>query len=127
MAVRTLAPYAGKYLKTSIAHRECARSRRAIGYNKGYSSKPDGYTLLASNTLPLFLTEHSRETKYKSLEFKPIFAFARDSMILLVHPEFAKTFEEFVKTARSQTVKIGTTGGATTTGLMGILSPKSLG
>jgi len=127
MAVRTLAPYAGKYLKTSIAIENVPGADGAIGYNKGYSSKPDGYTLLASNTLPLFLTELSRETKYKSLEFKPIFAFARDSMILLVYPEFAKTFEEFVKTAKSQTVRIGTTGGATTTGLMGILLAEELG
>src|SRR4030042_491684 len=51
MAVRTLAPYAGKYLKTSIAIENVPGADGAIGYNKGYSSKPDGYSLLASNTL----------------------------------------------------------------------------
>jgi len=127
MAVRTAAPYAGKYLKTSIAIENVPGADGAIGYNKAYSARPDGYTLLASNTLPLILTERSRETKYKTMEFKPIFAFARDSMILVVHPDFAKNFDEFVKTARNQTVKIGTTGGATTTGLMGILLAEELG
>lgn len=127
IAVRRIAPYVGKYLKCSIVLENLPGADGAIGYNKGYSAKVDGYTLLASNTLPLFLTEYSRETKYKTLDFKPIFAFARDSMILVVHSDFSKTFEEFVKTARTQTVRVGTTGGATTTGLMGILLAEELG
>lgn len=127
IAVRRIAPYVGKYLKTSIIIENLPGADGAIGYNKGYSAKVDGYTLLASNTLPLILTEFSRETKFKTLEFKPIFAYARDSMILVVHPDFSKSFEEFVKTGRTQTVKVGTTGGATTTGLMGILLAEELG
>jgi tripartite-type tricarboxylate transporter receptor subunit TctC len=127
IAVRRIAPYVGKYLKSSIIIENLTGADGAIGYNKAFSAKMDGYTLLASNTLPLFLTEFSRETKYKTMDFKSIFAFARDSMILIVYPEFCKTFEEFVKMARTQTVKVGTTGGATTTGLMGILLAEELG
>jgi tripartite-type tricarboxylate transporter receptor subunit TctC len=127
LAVRGIAPYLGKYLKTTIVLENVPGADGVIGYNRVYSSKPDGYTLLASNTLPLILPEYSRETKYKTLEFKPIYAWARDSMILVVHPDFCKTFEEFVKIGRGQAIKIGTTGGATTTGLMGILFAEEMG
>ncbi len=127
MAVRGIAPYTGRLLKTSVNIENVPGADGAIGYSRGYSAKPDGYTLLATNTLPPILTEFSRETKYKTMEFKPIYAFARDSMILVVNPDFCKTFDEFVKIGRSQTIKIGTTGAATTTGLMGILFAEELG
>lgn len=128
IAVRRIAPYLRKYLNNaSIIIENLPGADGGIGYNKGYAAKPDGHTLLCSNTLPLFLTEYSRATKYKTLDFKPVYAYARDSMILVVHPDFSKTFDEFIKTARTQTVKIGTTGAATTTGLMGILFAEELG
>ncbi len=127
IAARGIATYVSKYLNTYIMINNMPGADGTIGYNNVYSAKADGYTLLAANTLPLILAEFSRKTKYKSLDFKPIFAFARDSMILVVYPEFSKTFEEFVKTARTQTVRVGTTGGATTTGLMGILLVEELG
>ncbi len=127
IAVRRIAPYLRKYLNASIIIENLPGADGGIGYNKGYVAKPDGYTLLASNTVPLFLTEYSRTTKYKTMDFKSVYAFARDSMILVVHPEFCKTFDEFVKIARAQTVRVGTTGAATTTGLMGILFAEELG
>jgi tripartite-type tricarboxylate transporter receptor subunit TctC len=127
IAIRRIAPYVRKYLNASIIIENLPGADGGIGYNKSYVAKPDGYTLLASNTLPLFLTEYSRPTRYKTMDFKPIYAFARDSMILVVHPDFSKTFDDFIKTARAQTVKIGTTGAATTTGLMGILFAEELG
>ncbi len=125
--VRRIAPYVRNYLKTQIIIENLPGADGGIGYYKGYSAKPDGYTLLASNTIPLFLTEYSRDAKYKTMEFKPIYAYARDSMILVVHPDFCKTFDEFVKIARTQTVRIGTTGAATTTGMMGIALAEELG
>jgi len=127
IAVRGLAPYLEKYLNTSVVIQNLPGADGAIGYTKGYQAKPDGYTLLASNTLPLILTEFSREVRYKTMDFKPVYAFARDSMILVVHPDFCKTFEEFLRIAKNQTVKIGTTGWATTTGLMGLLLAEELG
>lgn len=127
IAVRRIAPYVRKYLNASIIIENLPGADGAIGYYKGYSAKTDGHTLLASNTIPLILTEFSRDVRYKTMDFKPIYAFARDSMILVVHPEFSRNFDEFVKTARAQEVKVGTTGAATTTGLMGILLAEELG
>ncbi len=128
IAIRRIAPYVRKYLNAaSIIIENLPGADGGIGYNKAYIAKPDGYTLLASNTLPLFLTEYSRPTRYKTMDFKPIYAYVRDSMILVVHPDFSKTFDEFIKTARAQTITIGTTGAATTTGLMGILFAEELG
>lgn len=127
IAFRGIAPYLEKHLKTSIVIENVPGADGIIGYSKGYSAKPDGYMLTAVNTLPLLLAELSRETKYKSNEYKPIYAFATGSMILVAHPEFCKTFDEFVKLGRNETVKIGTTGAATTTGLMGILLADQLG
>ncbi len=127
MAVRGIATYTGKYLNTDIMVQNIPGLDGVIGYAKAYSAKPDGYTLLATNTLPQIFPEFSRETKYKSLDFKSVFAFARDSVILVERSDGPRTFDEFVKTARNETIKIGTTGRATTTGLMGILLVEELG
>lgn len=127
IVMRGVATYVSKHLNTSIIVQNVVGAEGSIGYAKGYTAKPDGYTLLATNTLPQILTEFSREARYKSLDFKPVFAVARDSMILVAKPEGVKTFDEFIKTARHQTTTIGTTGRATTTGLMGILFVEETG
>lgn len=124
---RGIAPYLGKYLNTSIVIANVPGADGIIGNNKVYTAKADGYTLLASNTLAPIIAEFSRETKYKTLDFNPIFALTRDSLNLVVHPEGCKNFEEFVKTARTRTMVVGTTGRATVSGLGGIILEERLG
>ena len=90
-------------------------------------AKPDGYTLLAWNTLPPLLEDYKREVGYKTLKFTPLAAFSRDSAIIAVHLDGSKNFADFVKQAKAQTVNVGTTGQYTITGLQGILMTEDLG
>lgn len=127
VAARTLAIYMGKYLKTNVIISNVPGAGGVIGYTKGFHAPPDGYTLLAWNTLPPFLEEYKREVGYKTLKFTPLAAFSRDSVIVAVHLEGSKNFVDFVKGAKVQTVNIGTTGQYTTTALQGILMAEELG
>ncbi len=127
VAARTMAIYMGKYLKTSVIISNLPGAGGVIGYTKAYTAKPDGYTLLAWNTLPPLLEEYKREVGYKTLKFASIAAFSRDSAIIAVHPEGSKNFAEFVKAAKTQSINIGTTGTYTITGLQGILMAEELG
>jgi tripartite-type tricarboxylate transporter receptor subunit TctC len=127
IATRGIVTHVNKYLKVSLIIKNMPGADGTIGYNNVYGAKPDGYTLLSAPTLPMILSELSRETKFKSLEFKPIFAFVRDTLILVVNPDFCKSFDEFVKIATASTIRIGTTGGATSSGLGGIILVEKLG
>ncbi len=127
VAARTMAVYIGKYLKTNVIISNMPGAGGVIGYTKGYQATPDGYTLLAWNTLPPLLEEYKREVGYKTLKFTPLAAFSRDSAIIAVHLEGSKNFADFVKQAKAQTVNIGTTGQYTITGLQGILMTEELG
>ena len=127
VAARTMAVYMGKALNTSVIISNIPGAGGAIGYTKGYTAKPDGYTLLAWNTLPPLLEEYKRAVGYKTLNFTSLGAFSRDFSILVVHPEVSKNFTDFVKLAKSQTVNVGTTGQYTITGLQGILMTEELG
>jgi tripartite-type tricarboxylate transporter receptor subunit TctC len=127
VAARTMAVYMGKALNTSVIISNIPGAGGAIGYTKGYQAKPDGYTLLAWNTLPPLLEEYKRSVAYKTLNFTSIGAFSRDFSILVVHPEVSKNLTDFVKLAKSQNVNVGTTGQYTITGLQGILMTEELG
>jgi tripartite-type tricarboxylate transporter receptor subunit TctC len=78
---RTLAVYMGPYLKTSIIISTVTGAGGAIGYTKGYTAKPDGYTLLIWNTLPPLLEEYKREVGYKTVDFTAVAGVARDFTI----------------------------------------------
>jgi tripartite-type tricarboxylate transporter receptor subunit TctC len=127
IATRGIVTYVNKYLKASLVIKNMPGADGTIGYNSVYGAKPDGYTLLSAPTLPMILSEFSRETKFKSLEFKPVFAFVRDTLILVVNPDFSKSFEEFVKIGSTSTIRLGTTGGATSSGLGGIILVEKFG
>ena len=126
VAARTMAVYIGKYLKTNVIISNMPGAGGVIGYTKGFQAPPDGYTLLAWNTLPPLLEEYKREVGYKTLKFTPLAAFSRDSAIIAVHLEGSKNFVDLVKQAKAQTVNIGTTGQYTITGLQGILMTADL-
>lgn len=128
VAARSIAVYMSKYLKTSIIISNMPGANGVIAYTKLYQKNPDGYTLLAWNTLPPLLEEYKRDVAgYKTLNFTSIGAFSRDSALIAVHPEGRKNFKDLVKQAKAQTVNIGSTGLYSITGLQGVLMAEELG
>ncbi len=119
---RLIAVYAAKYLNTSIAVENMEGADGVICYNKAFAANPDGYTLFSGNVLSLIVREFSRENiQYKARDFKPIFLFTKETSVLVAHPGVCKTIQEFLKLARSQTMKVGTTSKYGTSGTNGIL------
>lgn len=98
-----------------------------IGYTKGYTAKPDGYTLLIWNTLSPLLEERKREVQYKSLNFTPVAGISRDFVIIVGHPEGSKTALDFVKLGQERAVNIGCNGQASIAGLQTRLMTEELG
>ncbi len=127
LGVRVISTYVGKYLGAPIVVENMPGADGIIGYTSGYTAKADGYNLMAGNIIGLVLTELTRETKYKTLEFKPVFAFTKDSAVLVVHAAGPKTFQEFDKMAHTREINVGSTGLDSLTGLMGLFLEEALG
>ena len=105
IAARSIAPYMGKYLKTSIIINNLPGAGGAIGFTKAYKAVPDGYTLLIWNTLTPLTEEYRREVEYKTLNYTFLTAFSEDSPILVVHPEGKQEFWGLRQTSQNEKCK----------------------
>jgi tripartite-type tricarboxylate transporter receptor subunit TctC len=125
---RGISPYLTKELKTNIIIQNVIGANGVIGFNKGFKANPDGYTLVANNLPAVIITEISMPNSvFKTKEFIPLCAFARDDVILVTHPELFQTFDEFVKAAKTQPMRVGVTGKGTTVHLAGLIFEHALG
>src|SRR5450759_2605625 len=127
ITTRALAPYISRYIHANVIISNIPGAGGDIGTYKAYAAKPDGYTLLAWNTVGQLLSEYMHEVRYKTLGFTPIAAISRDYPILLSHPETFKNVMDFVKQARTQGVNIGNNGQFTANGFQGRLMAQTLG
>ncbi len=131
MLIRGVSPYLIKELKTQIVIQNVPGAGGVIGYNKFYKLPPDGYNLLFTNFPTPYTAELNSESDYyRTREFEPISAFAKDYIIVAVHPDTFQNADEFIKAARSRSLRIGVTGvGVTGRGgnLNGYILEKSLG
>lgn len=126
--MRGIAPYAGKELNTTIQIENVTGASGVIGFNRGFKAAPDGYTLVVNNLPAIIVTEISQpSTNYRTKEFLPVYAFARDSVVLVTHPDLYKTFDEFLKAAKTTQIRVGTTGKGTTVHLAGLVVESALG
>jgi len=125
---RGISPYLAKELKTNIIIQNVIGASGVIGFSKAFNATPDGYTLVANNLPAIIITEMSQpNAAYKTKEFIPLCAFARDSVVLVTHPDLFQTFDEFVKAAKTQPVRVGVTGKGTTVHLAGLILENALG
>ncbi len=127
VAARQLAVYMGKELKTSVIISNIPGAGGAIGNVKGYTAKPDGYTLIVWYTLPPLLEEYRKKVAYETSKFTPVAGIAIDYPILVGHAEGPKNIGEFVKVAQGQGANIGGNGQYSVTGLQGRLMAQELG
>lgn len=125
---RAIAPHLGKELNVSILVENVPGANGVIGYNKAFKSKPDGYTLLTGTVPTLYTSEIlSESSRYRTVEFIPIYAYAQDGVVFVVHPEVFPKFEDFIKASKSRTLSVGVVGRGTPTHLGALVLEKFLG
>lgn len=127
VAARQLAIYMGKYLNTSMIISNIPGAGGAIGNTKGYTAKPDGYTLLVWYTMPPLLEEYRKKVGYETLKYTPIAGIAIDYAILVGNAEGHKGVLDYVKQAKEQNINIGSNGQYSITGLQARLMAQELG
>ncbi len=78
---------------------------------------------LARHLKPVFPIEYlDKPTRYRTRDFTPVFVWGRSNQLLLIHAETWKTFDEFVKAARTRPLAGGLSGRGSTTRLAGLLA-----
>jgi len=125
--VRQIAPFVQKYLGVDVLVENIAGFSGKIGFEKFQMTEPDGYTLISYTFPRSIIIENMGETNFRTKDFTPIFAWSVGNQLLVVPPDTYKTFDEFLKDAKTRTLTgaIPVRGG--TSHLAGLLLADGLG
>ena len=125
--VREIAPYIKKYLGVDVFIENIVGFWGKIAFEKFQRTEPDGYTLISYTFPRSIVIENMGETNFRTKDFTPIFAWSVGNQLLVVPPDTYKTFDEFLKDAKTKTLKgaIPVRGG--TSHLAGLLLADGLG
>jgi tripartite-type tricarboxylate transporter receptor subunit TctC len=125
--VRQIAPYVQKYLGVDISIENIAGFSGKMGFEKFQRTEPDGYTLFSYTFPKSIILENMTQTNFRTQDFTPIFAWSVGNQLLVVPPDTYKTFDEFLKDAKTRTLTgaIPVRGG--TSHLAGLLLADGLG
>jgi len=67
------------------------------------------------------------KTGYRTKDFTPIFSWSRSNQLLVCHADTFKSFDDFLKAAKSKTLAGGLSGRGSTTHLAGLVAMDELG
>jgi tripartite-type tricarboxylate transporter receptor subunit TctC len=125
--VREIAPYVQKYLGVNIVIENIVGFWGKTAFEKFQVTEPDGYTLISYTFPRSIIIENISETNFRTKDFTPIFAWSVGDQVLVVPPDTYYTFNEFLKDARTKTLKgaIPVRGG--TSHLAGLQLARGLG
>jgi tripartite-type tricarboxylate transporter receptor subunit TctC len=125
--VREIASYVQKYLGVDVIVENIVGFWGKIAFEKFQRTEPDGYTLLSYTFPRSIIIENMSKTNFRTRDFTPIFAWSVGDQVLVVPPDTYKTFDEFMKDARTRTLTgaIPVRGG--TSHLAGLLLADGLG
>jgi len=125
--VRQIAPYVQKYLGVDVLVENIAGFWGKTAFEQFQVMESDGYTLISYTFPRSIIIENMYETTFRTKELTPIFAWSVGNQLLVVSPDTYKTFEEFLKDAKTKTLKgaIPVRGG--TGHLAGLLLAHGLG
>ena len=125
---RGIAPYVQKHLGVNLLIENQPGAGGKIAFEKFQRAEPDGYTLVTYTFPKSIIIEYlDKATRYRTRDFTPLFVWSRSNQLLLVHAEAWKTFDEFVKAAKTKTLAGGLSGRGSTTHLAGLLAVEELG
>jgi len=125
--VRQIAPYVQKYLGVDVLIENIAGFWGKIAFEQFQMMESDGYTLVSYTFPRSIIIENMSETNFRTKDLTPIFAWSVGNQLLVVSPDTYKTFDEFLKDAKTKTLKgaIPVRGG--TSHLAGLLLADGLG
>jgi tripartite-type tricarboxylate transporter receptor subunit TctC len=102
--VRKIVPYAQKYLGVEILVENIVGFWGKTAFEKFQMAEPDGYTLISYTFPRSIIIENMSETNFRTKDFTPIFAWSVGNQLLVVPPDTYKTFDEFMKDAKTKTL-----------------------
>lgn len=100
--IRQMVPYLQKYLGVEIIIEHIAGFWGRIPFEKFQTIEPDGYTLMCYTFPRSIMIELMGESHFNTKEFTPIFAWSSGNQFLIVPSEKFKTFDEFMKEAKTR-------------------------
>ena len=124
---RAVAPYLEKYLKTRVIIENQPGAGGKIGFEKFQKMEPDGHSLITYTFPKSIIIEYLDKVNYRTKDFTPVYAWSRSNQLLVVHADTWKTFDEFVKAAKTRTLSGGLSGRGSTTHLAGLIALDELG
>jgi tripartite-type tricarboxylate transporter receptor subunit TctC len=125
--VRKIASYVQKYLGVDILIENVVGFWGKIAFEEFQMTEPDGYTLI-SYTFPRgIIIENISKTNFRTIDFTPIFAWSVGNQLLVVPPDTFKTFDEFLKDAKTKTLTAAIPVRGGTIHLAGLLLADGLG
>ena len=125
--VREIAPYVQKYLGVDVLIENIVGFWGKTAFEKFQMTEPDGYTLMSYTFPRSIIIENMSETNFRTKDFTPIYAWSVGDQLLVVPPDTYKTFDEFLKDAKTKTLTgaIPVRGG--TSHIAGLLLANGLG
>jgi tripartite-type tricarboxylate transporter receptor subunit TctC len=125
--VREIVSYVQKYLRIDVSIENIVGFWGKIAFEKFQMTEPDGYTLVSYTFPKSIIIENMSKTNFRTKDFTPIFAWSVGNQLLVVPPDTYKTFDEFLKDAKTKTLTgaIPVRGG--TSHLAGLLLADGLG
>ncbi len=127
MEARGVAPFLEKYLGVRVIIEDQPGAGGRIAFEKFQKAAPDGYSLITSSFPKSIIVEYLTKTGYRTKDFTPVFVWSRMDSYLTVSSETWKTFDEFMKAARSRTLTVGMPGRGGTNHLSGLMMIDKLG
>jgi len=103
--VRQIAPYVQKYLGVDVSIENIVGVWGKTAFEKFQMTEPDGYTLISYTFPRSIIIENMSKTNFRTEDFTPIFAWSVGNQLLVVPPDIYKTFDEFLREAKTRTLR----------------------
>lgn len=124
---RALAPFLQKYLGVNVLIENQTGAGGKIAFEKFQRTKPDGYSIVLYNFPKSIIIEYMGKVNFRTRDYTPIYAWNRSNQLMVVHADTWKTFNEFLKTAKTKTLSGGLMGRGSTTHLAGLIAMDEFG
>ena len=125
--VRKIAPYVQKYLEVEVLIENIVGFWGRIPFETFQMTEPDGYTLISYTFPRSIIIENMSKANFRTKDFTPILAWSVGNQLLVVPPDTYRTFDEFLKDAKTRTLTGATPVRGGTNHLAGLLLADGLG
>ena len=125
MEARGIAPYLEKHLGRRIIIDDQPGAGGKIAMEKFMKTEPDGNTLITFTLPKSVIYEYTDKVSFQTRGYTPVLAWSTSNQVLAVNANTWKTFDEFVKAAKTKTMAGGISGGHSQLG--GLMAMDALG